>query len=59
MKYIKVNHKITNQEYQETNSTTRKTASRNLNDLVQRGIFEQSGTTGKGTYYKLKGTKGT
>lgn len=51
--------KITNAEYQETENTTKKTATRDLQDLVRRGIFAKAGTTGKGVYYTLKpGFKG-
>jgi ATP-dependent DNA helicase RecG len=62
--YVKEKGKITNKEYQELNKTTKKTASRDLSNLVEKGIFEQIGETGKGTHYtliikrNLKGDKG-
>jgi ATP-dependent DNA helicase RecG len=60
--YVKEKGKITNKEYQELNKTTKKTASRDLSDLVEKGILEQIGETGKGTHYTLiikRDTKGT
>jgi ATP-dependent DNA helicase RecG len=58
--YVKENGKITNKKYQQIANTTKKTASRDLMDLVEKGIFQQIGTTGKGTFYTLKKeTKGT
>ena len=56
--YVKEKGKITNKEYQELVDTTKKTASRDLVDLVGKDIFNQTGTTGKGTFYTLKGDKG-
>jgi ATP-dependent DNA helicase RecG len=61
--YVKQKGKITNKEYQELNKTNKKTASRDLSGLVEKGIFEQIGKTGKGTHYTLikkevKGNKG-
>jgi len=57
--YVKEKGKITNKEYQQLVGTIKKTASRDLVDLVRKEIFSQSGVTGKGTFYVLKGTKGT
>jgi len=57
--YVKERGKITNKEYQQLVGVIKKTASRDLVDLVGKGIFSQSGVTGKGTFYVLKGTKGT
>jgi ribosomal protein L19E len=34
--------------------TTKKTATRDLRDLVDKEIMEQVGTTGRGTYYVLR-----
>lgn len=52
--YVKEKGKITNTEYQEICKTTKRTASRDLKELVSSGIFEQIGTTGKGTEYVLQ-----
>jgi len=57
--YVKERGKITNKEYQDIAGTIKKTSSRDLVDLVKKGIFSQSGVTGKGTFYVLKRTKGT
>lgn len=46
--------RITNGEYQELGGVSRRTATRELSDLVSRGILEQVGRTGKGTVYVLK-----
>jgi len=63
--FVRVNARIGNAEYQRLAGVTKKTASRDLDDLVSKGILERSGTTGRGTHYVLgrkgdtKGTKGT
>ncbi len=41
-------------EYKILNDATKKTATRDLQDLVKRGIFVKIGRTGKGVYYILK-----
>ncbi|MCF6158692.1 MAG: transcriptional regulator [wastewater metagenome] len=56
--YVKDKGKISNKEYQELVNTTKKTASRDMTDLVEKEILEQIGTTGKGTYYILRGQRG-
>ena len=54
-----------NAEYQRLTAATRKTATRDLDDLVGKGLVERVGTTGRGVYYVLarkgdmKGTNGT
>jgi ATP-dependent DNA helicase RecG len=53
--YVKEKGKITNTEYQEISNTIKRTASRDLAELVSLKIFEQIGTTGKGTEYFLSG----
>lgn len=52
--FIKVNRRITNQAYQGTFGVSKPTASRHLEALVDKGIIQKVGTTGKGTYYALK-----
>jgi len=54
---VKEKGKITNKEYQALTNATKKTASRDLKDLVGKGTFDQVGTTGKGTFYTIKGTR--
>ena len=67
---IAVNHvhthqRIGNLDYQKLTKAIKKTATRDLDDLVQKGVFRKVGRTGRGTYYVLarkgdiKGTKGT
>jgi ATP-dependent DNA helicase RecG len=51
--HIKRVRRITNTEYQGVAGTTKKTASRDLDDLVAKGIIEKVGTTGRGTHYTL------
>ena len=46
--------KITNKEYRDVCDTSERTSSRDLADLVASGLFEQIGTTGKGTVYVLR-----
>jgi len=52
--YVKEIGKITNKKYQEKFKTSERTATRNLNDLVIKDIFERIGTTGKGVTYILR-----
>ena len=40
-------------EFQEINKTTKKTATRDLQELVRSGILIKSGRTGRGVYYSL------
>ena len=54
VKYVKEHGQISNQVYQDLNKTTKRTASRDLADLVSHGVFQKSGVTGKGTLYELK-----
>lgn len=53
--YVKENGKITNKEYQELNNIKKRQTSEDLAVLENKGILEKIGTTGKGTYYILKG----
>ena len=63
--HIKRTRRVTNAEYQAVAGTTKKTASRDLDNLVAKGLLQRVGTTGRGTYYTLarqgvnKGTKET
>ncbi|MBU4491781.1 MAG: DeoR family transcriptional regulator [Euryarchaeota archaeon] len=52
--YVKKNGNITNKEYQEVCNTSERTSSRDLAELVSKGLFEQIGITGKGTAYVLR-----
>jgi len=53
--YIKEKGKITNKEYQELNNIKKRQTSEDFAVLEDKGILEKIGTTGKGTYYILKG----
>ena len=52
--HVKRTGKITNSEYQQLTSVAKRTAHRDLFDLVEKGLFIKVGTRGKGTFYKLK-----
>lgn len=54
--YIRENRKITNNEYQKIFKVSKATATRDLTGLINKGILVQYGKTGKGTFYKLKGS---
>jgi len=51
--YVKEKGKITNKEYQELNRISKPMATIELKNLVEKKIFEKSGTTGRGTEYIL------
>jgi ATP-dependent DNA helicase RecG len=52
--HVKRKGKITNKEYQQLNDVSKKTATRDLTELVRKGIFIGSGVKGAGAFYKLK-----
>ncbi|MCS6950281.1 MAG: transcriptional regulator, partial [bacterium] len=56
--WLKTHERITNTQYQQLFSVGKRTASLDLSQLVQKGLVEQVGTTGKGTYYRLRLPKG-
>lgn len=56
VKYVKKQYKITNKDYKELTGVSKPTATRDLNDLVRKKVFDKYGITGKGTIYKLKGS---
>jgi len=53
VRYIKINKKIANADYQKLFSLSKPTVSRDLEDLVVKGVLKKIGATGKGTYYVL------
>jgi predicted HTH transcriptional regulator len=63
--FLKTNRRISNPDYQKLAKTTKKTATRDLADLKEKGIVEQRGSHGPGVHYVLagkrdrKGTMGT
>ena len=64
VRVVKEKGRITNTEYQKVTEVLKREASRDLKELVDKGVFEKPGSvTGKGTYYTLskgatKGLKG-
>ena len=62
---IKTSERLSNLDYQKTFGVSKPTASRDLEDMVRKGVLEKIGTTGKGTHYILdrkgltKGSKGS
>lgn len=52
--YIKEHGKISNAQYQELANVSKRTASRNLQELIEKGVIKKSGTTGKGTNYTFQ-----
>jgi len=64
VRFVKEKGRITNTEYQKVTEVLKREASRDLKELVDKGVFEKPGSiTGKGTYYTLskgatKGPKG-
>jgi ATP-dependent DNA helicase RecG len=52
---IKAQGKITNREYREQTGVIIRTASRDLEELVNKGVFKKMGTTGRSTFYMLFG----
>ncbi|MES2615951.1 MAG: helix-turn-helix domain-containing protein [Bdellovibrionota bacterium] len=52
--YAKEHGSISNSEYQKITGVSKRTASRELNELKIKDIFIVEGTTGKGTIYRLK-----
>lgn len=55
MKFIKSKGQITNHDYQTMTRVSKATATRDLVDLLKKGIIERLGVTGRGTAYQLKG----
>lgn len=54
VEFVKTHGRISNKDYQELNSTSKKTASRDLSELVSLNILNSSGVVGAGAYYELK-----
>ncbi|CAN5722530.1 helix-turn-helix domain-containing protein [soil metagenome] len=52
--FVKERGKITNKDYQSLNDCSRNTASNDLADLVQKGLFTPSDIKGAGAFYQLK-----
>jgi len=52
--YVKKEGEITNKEYQSLYNVSKRTATNDLDEIVQKKIFEKVGTRGKGTFYTIK-----
>ena len=55
VKFIKVEGRITNKEYQKTFGLKKRQSTEDLKELETKEILSRVGTTGRGTYYILKG----
>ena len=58
--YVRQEGRISNTIYQTLTGVAKRTAHRDLTELVEKGVFRRVGKTGKGTFYEfMKGaTKG-
>ena len=52
--YLKAQGRITNQEYQDLTGVNSRTALRDLRQLMDFGLIEKVGQTGRGTHYLLR-----
>ena len=52
--HINEKSKITNKEYQDINGVSKPTATRELRDLVNKGVIVKIGETGRGTVYVFR-----
>lgn len=56
--YLRQHTRISNTEYQVLHHVAKRTAHRDLTDLVHKGVLKRVGATGRGTFYTLnKGAK--
>jgi predicted HTH transcriptional regulator len=53
LSFLKTNGRITNTGYQKLTEVAKRTAHRDLLDLIHKGVLVRSGKTGKGTFYSL------
>lgn len=51
--HLKIRRRITNAEYRELTGVIARTASRDLEDLVAKGVLQKTSKTGRGTAYML------
>jgi len=49
--FVKIKGRITNREYQEISGTGNRTALRDLDDLVAKGVLAKVGDTGRATHH--------
>ncbi len=53
--YVKVHGRITNKDYRDLTGTIIRTASRDLEELVSKGVLRKIGVTGRSAHYVLAG----
>jgi len=54
--FTKEKGKITNSDYQDLNEISKRTASNELTELVEKyALFERKGTSGSNIFYKIVG----
>lgn len=53
IEYIKNKKRITNREYQSNFNVSRNTATRDLSELVEKGLIKASEAKGAGSYYEI------
>ncbi len=53
VKFVKNHAQITNAEYQEEFDVARRTATRDLKELVEKGVLKSSDMKGAGAYYEI------
>ncbi len=53
VQHVKIAGRITNRKLRELTGIVDRTASRDLDDLVEMGVFRRVGTTGRSTYYVI------
>jgi len=52
--FLRMHGKMSNADYRQVSGTTKKTATRDLDNLVGKGIVERQGTRGPSVQYVLK-----
>jgi len=57
--YVRDKGSITNRKYQELFNVSKPTASRELKELVDKGVFERIGVKGRSVKYRIKGSNGS
>lgn len=54
VEFVKKNGKIANKDYQKLNDVSKKTASRDLSEMVELNVLKSSGVLGAGAFYEIK-----
>lgn len=54
VEYLKANREITNRQYQDLTGAISQTALRDLRSLIELGLVDKVGKTGRGAYYRLR-----